>query len=273
MLVLSEVAAARGAESDGWFGATEVDVLCESFRLPQIGNSSAALSALAKKDLVRRRGIAPAWTVTPLGHSRVLEILGAVDPTAVEYELGSHPGAEFGRGRLSVLPPIFAPARWSEAIASLLKRVPFDKNVLCMTRFPEKSDASDPLHQLVPGLRHALALHGLTLHVADDRALDDDLFSNVAAYMWACRYGVAILEDRVGRGVNGNVLIELGAMVMAGRRCLLIKDEALPKLPTDLVARIYKSADVGNVADVVAKAHVWVRDDLGVRSCTECPGV
>jgi hypothetical protein len=48
--------------------------------------------------------------------------------------------------------------------------------------------------------------------------LRHDLFSNVAAYMWACRYGIALLEDRVGRGVNGNVLIELGAMVMAGRR-------------------------------------------------------
>ena len=153
----------------------------------------------------------------------------------------------------------------------MLSQAPFDNNVLCMTRFPDKDNAGDPLRRAIPAVRDALSRHGLTLHLADDRVLDDDLLSNVAAYMWACRYGVALLEDRVGRGINGNVLIELGAMVMAGRRCLLLKDHGIEKLPTDIVARIYKPLDVDTPDEVAQNTHVWARDDLGLGGCVECP--
>jgi hypothetical protein len=34
----------------------------------------------------------------------------------------------------------------------------------------------------------------LNLHLASDRQLDDDLLGNVAAYMWACQFGIGILE-------------------------------------------------------------------------------
>lgn len=45
-----------------------------------------------------------------------------------------------------------------------------------------------------------------------------DLWDNVTAHMWACRYGVAFFEDRVDRGLNHNLLIEVGAMIMSDRR-------------------------------------------------------
>ena len=123
----------------------------------------------------------------------------------------------------------------------------------------------------IPALRAALAHHGLVLHLADDRVLDEDLLTNVAAYMWACRYGVALVEDRVGRGINGNVLIEVGAMVMAGRRCLLLKDHGIERLPTDIVGRIYRSIDVGAPDEADAHGHKWAADDLGFGSCAACP--
>ena len=49
--------------------------------------------------------------------------------------------------------------------------------------------------------RRGLHLH---LHLATDRLIDDDLLANVAGYMWACKYGIALFEDRVEEGLNYN---------------------------------------------------------------------
>lgn len=62
----------------------------------------------------------------------------------------------------------------------------------------------------------------------------DDLWGNVSAPMWASNYGVAFFEDRRGRGMNHNLMVEVGAMLMAGRRCLLLKDSSIKRMPTNL---------------------------------------
>lgn len=143
-----------------------------------------------------------------------------------------------------------------------------------MTRYPtEVEDGHDPdvLLALIPALRKAMADHGLNLHLASDRQDDDVLFGNVVAYMWACQYGMGLIEDRVGRGVNNNLLTELGGMLMTGRRCAILKDRTVPRLPTDLVGHIYKSADFDNIGEVVTAAHRWVAEDLGLGRCSTCP--
>ena len=91
------------------------------------------------------------------------------------------------------------------------------------------------------------------------------MFANVAAYMWACRYGFAILEDRVEEGMNYNVVIEIGAMVMAGRQTALLKDTTVPALPTDLVGHIYKPLDITDLDAVARAVDSWVVGDLGFR--------
>jgi hypothetical protein len=271
---LAELAGQRNEQDAGWFATRAVDELFEAFRLPPSKNTGAVFSNLEKAGYVRPRATAPRWTLTPEGHAHVLEVLAGVDAEQIDRALAVHPGAQIGSGRLTVLPPALAPAKWSPGITSLLKRTSFDRNVLCMTRFPDDPPgAGDPIGSAITEVRRALSLHDLTLHLADDRVLDDDLLSNVAAYMWACRYGIALVEDRVGRGVNGNVLIELGAMVMAGRRCLLLKDNTVARMPTDFVARIYKSVDLGSEADISHKTHVWLRDDLELGTCAACPKV
>jgi hypothetical protein len=121
----------------------------------------------------------------------------------------------------------FAPIRWQPGIARLLDRYPFDGNVFCMTRYPriETEDATpDPIRGLIQALREVLRGHGLTLHLASDRQVDDELFGNVGAHMWACRHGVGLLEDRAKRGLNYNAAIEVGSMLITGRRCAILKD-------------------------------------------------
>jgi hypothetical protein len=89
--------------------------------------------------------------------------------------------------------------------------------------------------------------------------------------MWACRYGLAFFEDRMKAGLNYNLTIEVGSMLMAGRRCGLLKDTSIKKMPTDLVGRIYKDVDVGNPMTVSRAVHEWLRADLGLGRRSECP--
>jgi hypothetical protein len=105
----------------------------------------------------------------------------------------------------------------------------------------------------------------LHLHLASEQQFEDDLLGNVGAYMWACRYGVGIAEDRVGRGLNQNTLIELGAMIMTGRRCSILRDATIDELPSDLAGHIYKSVDLENLDSVATAMNHWIQDDLNFR--------
>lgn len=78
------------------------------------------------------------------------------------------------------------------------------------------------------------------------------------------RYGVALFEDRVDRGLNHNLLIEVGAMLMTGRRCALLKDGSIERMPTDFVGMIYKSVDLSTEDTVAATLRAWLKDDLQI---------
>jgi hypothetical protein len=101
--------------------------------------------------------------------------------------------------------------------------------------------------------------------------IDDELFGNVGAYMWACQYGIGLLENRADRGLNYNVVIEVGAMLITGRRCALLKDRTAPALPTDLAGQIYKPVDLDDLEGVHREAHLWASEDLGLGRCEKCP--
>ena len=117
----------------------------------------------------------------------------------------------------------------------------------------------------------ALRHHGLNLQLASDRIVEDTLWPNVAAYMWACHYGVAFFEDRVGEGLNYNVVGEVGAMLMAGRPCALVRDRTAPPMPSDLIGHIYKPVDFNDLDGVARELHQWPAGDLDLGRCRACP--
>jgi hypothetical protein len=197
--------------------------------------------------------------------------MGELDLAKLEPQLAELPGAELADAHQTVLPPELAPPRWAKGIKELLDRYPFETNVLCMTRFHRPDKPDDPIGDVIETVKSALASHGLQLHLASDAIVEDTLFANVAAYMWACQYGFALFEDRVGLGLNYNVVIEVGAMIMAGRQTALLKDTTAPDMPTDLVGHIYKPIDFSDLAAVNAAAHQWAADDLGLERCSSCP--
>jgi len=212
--------------------------------------------------------------VTPLGRERIQELVGELDLPSLAVELADVPGAELGHVLHTLIPPTLAPIVWVPAIQRMLSDSPFAQNVFCMTRFPEDEDDTaylDPVQLLIPLMRDALASHGLRMHLASDRQLSDDLYGNVAAHMWACQYGIGLFEDRLGRGLNENMLIEVGSMIVTGRRCALLKDRPVETMPTDFVGQIYKEVDFLDLAAVGAVVHLWAADDLGLGRCPTCP--
>lgn len=262
-LVLGQVAGLRN--STRRFAASEINTLCDVLRVPALSNPGTTFRRAETRGYVRsyKRGV---WALTPVGDQRVGVLMQDTDVRQIEAALASEgvTGALLDDVRHALLPYTFAPPRWGAGIARLLERFPFEQNVFCMTRFPT-DDPDDPVAQAVDSLREACANHGLHLLLANDHQVDDELFGNVGAYMWASQYGVGIAEDRVGRGLNQNTLIELGAMVVTGRRCTILRDSTIKELPSDLAGHIYKPVDLADQDSVANAMESWIREDLGFK--------
>lgn len=271
VLFLSSVAGTRSGH--GWFTPDEVLDLFDALRLPRPDSVLRSLGQLRGTHFVRTRADGR-WALTPIGRERVLQLMGELDPDALAGEMAPTPGADFVSALHTTISPALAPARWQAGIARMLERYPFETNVFCMTRFARPgSRLPDPVPAVIELLRDVMDGHGLKLHVASDRQAEDDLFGNVGAHMWACQYGLGLLENRLGgaTGLNDNVLIELGSMMVTGRRCAILKDKTAPGLPSDLTAQLYKSVNFDDLDAVTAVTHLWIAEDLGLGRCGTCP--
>lgn len=239
----------------------------ELLRLPRPGNVSQELAVLKSKGRVIRRRTGKEWSLTPEGRGAASQLMKGLDITAVEAEIALVGSAELQQAQHPLIPPELAPVRWANAISRLLDQFPFESNVFCMTRFPrdEKQDElPDPVQEVIATARRTLEEKGLHMHLASDRQADDELFGNIAAHMWACKYGIGLFETRFGKEFNDNLQIEVGAMLMTGRRVVLLKDRDTPKMPTDFVGHIYKSVDFDDPGSVAKELEAWAADDLGI---------
>ena len=235
------------------------------FALPapaKIANTFAALSSKKSLTAVPGRG---RYKVTPAGRAKIAESLSGLDLVALQAEAASENAPVLGQTQHLLVPPTLAPPALVHPLRGFLADHPFDTNVFGMTRFPDaKASTSDPLGRALAAAREVCSDRGLEFHLASDRAITDDVWSNVSAHMWGCRYGIAFFEDRVERGLNYNLVIEVGAMIMTGRRCALLKDGSLAKMPTDFIGMIYKSVDLDQEASVRSRVADWLTDDLKV---------
>lgn len=271
VLVLSDIAARRAA--DGWFRSAELSDLFVQFRIPLPGNLSQQLADLARQGHVMRHPSQRpvAWSVTPRGRARVLELTAGVAALVAEEELQEVTGATVAEVVHPLVPHSMAPIGLVSEVSRFLRRWPFDSNVFCITRYPEDND--DPLVEALEVAKTALSAHGLQLHRADDAQLHDELYGNVAAYMWSCRYGLAFLDlPAHAPHLNLNVAMEVGSMIMTGRRCGLLKDVGVDHshIPSDLIARIYKEVDLSKSYTVAAAVHQWAAADLALGPCATC---
>ncbi len=245
----------------------------EDLRVPSPVDVRRVLRQLVDTEMIRPAREDEKWSLTPVGDRRVSQVMGSLDFATLAPLLADAPGAEFGKAFHTVIPPSLAPAKWSPGIQALIDRYPFESSVLCMTRFPDKEEENlpDPVASAIEIARSVLARHGLHMHLASDRQIDDELWGNVAAHAWASSFGLALFEDLAGEGLNENLIIEVGAMLMTGRRCALLRDKTIDHMPTDLVGQIYKAVNFSNQQEVAQELHRWCREDLALRSCEDCP--
>jgi hypothetical protein len=273
LLAVANIAGHRN--EDQWFGPADTRLIFEILRIPHDSrNTLRDLRRLAADGLVLKRSRDDAWALTPEGDDAIRHLLADLDLRAIAPALARVASADYMHEVQALVPPDFAPAGLRRGISALLAGFDFDRNVFLMTRFPsDPSDASylDPVSDVILVAKRVLGEHGLHLHLASDSQLVDDVYSNVAGYMWACRYGLALLEDRLDVGLNDNVLIEVGSMLMTGRRCGLLRDRDVPDLPADVAAQIYKPVDFDDLTEVADQVHRWARDDLRLGPCASCP--
>ena len=261
VLVLAELAS-RGLNRR--FAPIDVEDRFLSLALPMPARMSNMLATLEQQGLVSRgRGRGAVWAVTPEGRSRILSALSESDLHALVAEAAALGGSDLGHTVHPVVPVSLAPAGIVGPVLQFLEDHPFDTNVFAMTRFPAEPDP-DRLDEAIAAARSACADHGLTLLLASDQEIVDDLWANVLAHMWASRYGMAFFEDRQKTGINKNMSIEVGAMLMTGRRCALLKDRTVKKMPTDLVGKIYRSVDLDDPASISKEVHSWVTNGLAI---------
>lgn len=270
VLVLAQLAQSRG--STGSVAAAEVTDLFHELSLPAPARTANDFAALAKAGHLAKGRERGQYRITPSGRAASEAAVSAIDLVALEAESARYGGTQLGSALHATVPPSLAPPALIEPLRKFLAKHPFDTNVFGMTRFPSaEAGTKDPVGQALQTARDTCALHGLEFHLASDRAMHDDLWTNVTAHMWASRYGIGLFEDRVQRGLNHNLTIEIGGMLTTGRRCALLKDGSLEKMPTDLVGQIYKSVDLEQQGSVADALHVWIRDDLGLPACARCP--
>lgn len=273
MLVLARMIELRGGGR--WFAPADLNREFEEAALPIPANTSAVLRTMAKAGNVTnpRSGV---WSLTPQGRAQSGKLASDLDLAAFAAEGHVATAPQLGHTSHPVVPPHLAPPELLGPLHRFQEVHPFETNVFAMTRFPDEDDADegpDPVGPALDAARDACATHGLTMHLASTKAIHDDLWTNVAGHMWGCQYGIAFFEDRREKGLNYNLTIEVGAMLMAGRRCALLKDASIARMPTDLVGRIYKSIDLDDPATVTAAVHVWAAEDLGLGHCARCPPV
>ncbi len=256
-LILLHVAQLR---ADGAASGSSVRDLYKHFRLPPPTNVNQHLKWLSERGFAMQPA-ASLWSVTPLGDEEIRRLMGNASLTTLATD-DDKSEPSFGGAAHHLLPPELAPAQFQEGISRFLSGHPFDRNVFYMSRFP--SSSTDPVGLVIDACRASCASASLEMHVASDRTVSDLLFGNVAAGMWASHYGIVVFEDRLKNGLNYNAVLEAGAMLATGRRCLILKDIFSPSLPTNLVGHIYNSVDITDVDAVKSAVASWVQNDLAL---------
>jgi len=141
----------------------------------------------------------------------------------------------------------------------------FDRNVFVMMRYRP----GEHFLKIEDAIRGSLARYSLIATLAKDCAFSDDLWENVQLYMKFSRLGVAVFEEIDEREFNPNISLELGYMYALGRRCLLLKDRRMPRLPTDTCGKIYRDFDTFQLPSSIEKqVGEWCERDLGLTLST-----
>jgi hypothetical protein len=245
--------------------AAAVMQLFEDLSLPAPAKIGNVFGSLKTKGYLTPTAVRGNYKVTPLGRAHAGEKMSGLDVVALIAEGAVDNAPLLGQTATALVPFTLAPPALIHPLRDFLADHPFDTNVFGMTRFPDaRAGSKDPVGRALAVASEVCRDFGLEFHLASDRAITDDVWSNVMAHMWGCRYGIGFFEDRVERGLNYNLVTEVGAMIMTGRRVALLKDGSIEKMPTDFVGMIYKSVNLEDESTVCDRVRDWLKEDLRI---------
>lgn len=110
-------------------------------------------------------------------------------------------------------------------------------------------------------IKTTLAGHDIVALRADSKEYMDDLFANIKVYLHSCDFGISVFDRITEDDFNPNVTLEVGFMFGLGKDVLLLKDQTLKTLSTDLTGKLYKEFDINNIGTTLPK-HIekWLGD-------------
>jgi len=137
-----------------------------------------------------------------------------------------------------------------------------ESNLFLMTRFRETEYHAE----ISAAVADATRAFGLEFIRADNPNWSTlTLWDSIRFCLDACRLGVAVFEMIDEDDFNPNVSLELGYMLAFGRKCLLLREKRLKKLPTDLCGHLYKEFDSRNIGhSILSRMADWFQE-IGVR--------
>ena len=148
-----------------------------------------------------------------------------------------------------------------EEIARFLNDNPdYKNNVFIMTRFVPGNKLLETLDR---ELRQVLRCYGLNPLRADDKMYmrDRNLWNNVCVYMIGCKYGIAILEDRIADEFNPNVALEYGFMRALNKQSLLLADVGFRNLRADIIGTLRESFDITDIESTIKfSIEKWLKE-------------
>ena len=117
------------------------------------------------------------WAITPLGRHHLAELDLVSELPKLTAEMHAEGSTVFSGVSHPLVPAEMAPPELARALRGFLSQYPLDTNIFGMTRFPT-SDGNeiDPVEPALDAAREVASMHGLTFHLASDRAIVDDLW-------------------------------------------------------------------------------------------------
>ena len=157
------------------------------------------------------------------------------------------------------LPLDQAPSRLKSAVLSLLADNP-DYLANCFIIMPFHSTAFHS--EIVSCLRMTLRGLGFNPLRADGKAYSEDVMVNIEAYLYGCRFAVAVHDRFLSDDHNANVALEVGYCMGMKKPLCLLKEKSVKALPSDLQGRIYVSFDGTRIEKSLNSAlKKWLSDN------------
>lgn len=149
----------------------------------------------------------------------------------------------------------------AEECARFFKDHPhYERNVFIMTRFVLGNRLLEKLNKEI---RSALRSYGLDPVRADDKMYmrDRNLWNNVCVCMICCKYGIAILEDRVADEFNPNIALEYGFMRALNKPTLLLADASFRNLRADIIGTLREHFNITDIKDTIRRPlEKWLKE-------------